>query len=128
MKIEHVAFRVEDPVGFARWYEQHLGMRVVRSVEGPPHTRFLADAAGTTVMEVYAGEVPVPAYRAMDPFILHVAFSAEDVPAARARLISAGGSPQGDIVVTPDGDELAFVRDPWGFVIQLARRRTSLIG
>jgi glyoxylase I family protein len=126
MKIEHVAFRVEDPVGFALWYEQHLGMRVVRSIEGPPHTRFLADSAGTTVMEVYAGE-PLPAYRAMEPFVLHVAFSSDDVPAMRARLIAAGGSAEGEVVVTPAGDELAFVRDPWGFVVQLARRRTPLV-
>jgi glyoxylase I family protein len=127
MKIEHVAFLVGDPVAFARWYEEHLGMRVVRSVEGPPHTRFLADSTGATVMEVYSGE-PVPAYRSMDPLVLHVAFSTDDVAATRERLVSAGGSPQGELVVTPGGDELAFVRDPWGFVIQLARRRVPLVG
>src|SRR5262249_45002677 len=43
MDIEHMALNVPDPVAMADWYTEHLGMRVVRSVPGPPHTRFLAD-------------------------------------------------------------------------------------
>ena len=31
MRLEHIAFNVEDPAGLAAWYCEHLGMRVARS-------------------------------------------------------------------------------------------------
>ena len=40
------AFNVADPVQIAQWYTTHLGLRVVRRVDGPTHTHFLADSAG----------------------------------------------------------------------------------
>lgn len=127
MKLEHVALLVADPVAMARWYAQHLGMRVVREGEAPGHARFLADDAGASVLEIYTGTLPVPDYRAMDPALLHVGFATEDVPATRARLIAAGASAAGELVVTPTGDCFAMLRDPWGLPLQLARRGHPLV-
>jgi glyoxylase I family protein len=129
MKIEHVALFVQDPVAVARWYEQHLGLRVVRSSEQRPAlTRFLADSDGTTVLEIYSGTLPAPNYAAMDPLLLHVAFATDDLPATRDRLLAAGATAEGDIAVTPTGDRLAMLRDPWGLALQLAHRATPLVG
>ena len=50
----------------------------------------------------------------------------DDVAAARRTLLAAGATPVGEITVTPDGDELAMLRDPWGFAVQLARRGTPM--
>jgi glyoxylase I family protein len=122
MKLEHVALQVADPAAVAEWYVAHLGMRVVRTGEAPGNARFLADAGGTSVLEIYSGPQPQPDYAAMDPLRLHVAFAPEDVPAVRSRLIAAGAQPVGEIVVTPAGDEFAMLRDPWGLALQLARR------
>jgi glyoxylase I family protein len=63
----------------------------------------------------------------MDPSLLHVAFSTDDVPGTRARLIAAGATPVGDAVITPGGDEFAMLRDPWGLALQLARRARPLV-
>lgn len=126
MKLEHVALQVTDPVAMASWYEAHLGMRVVRRGDAPGHARFLADDAGS-VLETYGGTLTVPDYGAMDPALLHVAFATEDVAATRARLITAGAAPVGDVVVTPAGDEFAMLRDPWGLALQLARRSRPLV-
>ena len=30
-EIEHIAYSVKDPVAVARWYVQHLGMRVAQA-------------------------------------------------------------------------------------------------
>jgi catechol 2,3-dioxygenase-like lactoylglutathione lyase family enzyme len=122
MKLEHVALLVADPAAMADWYVEHLGMRVVRSGDAPGHARFLADADETSVLEVYAGTHPVPDYAAMDPAVLHVAFRPDDLPATRERLLGAGATPVGEVVVTPAGDQFAMVRDPWGLAVQLARR------
>ena len=127
MKLEHVALLVADPVAVARWYEEHLGMRVVRKGDAPGHARFIADDAGASVLEIYAGTLPVPDYRAMDPALLHVAFAVEDLGATRARLIAAGAVPVGDVVLAPTGDEFAMLRDPWGLALQLARRARPLV-
>lgn len=127
MKLEHVALQVADPVAMARWYEAHLGMRVVRAGEAPDFARFVADDAGASVLELYAGTLPVPDYAGMDPALLHVAFAADDVAATRARLIASGAVPVGDVVVTPAGDEFAMLRDPWGLALQLARRARPLV-
>jgi glyoxylase I family protein len=128
MKIEHVALFVQDPVSVVRWYEEHLGLRVVRSSEQRPAlTRFLADSEGTTVLEIYAGTLPVPNYAAMDPLLLHVAFATDDVPGTRERLLAAGATAEGDVTVTPTGDRLAMLRDPWGLALQLAQRAAPLV-
>ena len=127
MKLEHVALQVTDPVAMASWYEEHLGMRVVHTGDAPGNARFLADDAGASGLETYGGTLPVPDYGAMDPALLHVAFATEDVAATRARLIEAGASPVGDVVVTPTGDEFAMLRDPWGLALQLARRSRPLV-
>jgi glyoxylase I family protein len=129
MDIEHVALNVADPVAMAAWYTEHLGMRVVRSLDVSPHTHFLADGSGRVVVEVYRQTVaPVPDYRAMDPFVLHLAFVTPDVRGTRERLLAAGAASAGEVTATPAGDELAFLRDPWGVTIQLVRRASPLVG
>jgi glyoxylase I family protein len=127
MKLEHVALQVADPVAMARWYVEHLGMRVVREGEAPGHARFLADAVGASVLETYAGALPVPDYAAMDPALLHVAFATADVEVTRERLIAAGAVPVGEVVATPAGDRFAMLRDPWGLALQLAQRARPLV-
>ncbi len=127
MKLEHVALLVADPVAVAGWYEEHLGMRVVRKGDAPGHARFLADDAGASVLEIYAGTLPVPDYGAMDPAVLHVAFATRDMETTRAQLITAGAVPVGDVVETPVGDRFAMLRDPWGLALQLACRARPLV-
>jgi len=127
MNIEHVAINVSDPVALADWYVRNLGMRIVRQVDGPPFTRFIADAAGRVVLEVYHQDAPVPDYASQHHFVFHVAFSTADVSGVRARLLAAGATPATDITHSPDGDVKSFLRDPWGVVIQLVRRGRPLM-
>lgn len=128
MKIEHVAFQVPEPVALADWYVAQLGLRVARSTEGPGWARFLADDSDAVMVEVYRNpNVAVPDYRAVDPLVLHLAFQTDDVAVTRERLMAAGATPVGDVVVSDVGDHLAMLRDPWGLAIQLVRRRDPMI-
>lgn len=128
VKIEHTAYQVNDPVALARWYVAHLGLVVKRSQSEPPFGCFLADDSGTVMLEFYRqAHLPVPDYRSMDPLLLHLAFLATDVPAESARLMAAGATPEGGVVVTPVGDEVAMLRDPWGLAIQLIKRAKPMI-
>jgi catechol 2,3-dioxygenase-like lactoylglutathione lyase family enzyme len=129
MKIEHVAFNVPDAVKAARWYVEHLGMQIVRSSNESPYIHFIADSAGQTVLELYSNPaVPTPDYATMHPFSLHIAFVVDDIEAVKARLVTAGATLDGETTTTPAGDQLAFVRDPWGVTLQLAKRVTPLLG
>src|SRR5262249_51965237 len=128
MNIEHVALNVADPVAMAEWYTRHLGMRVVRSLAEPPHTHFLADESGRTVVEIYHHtRVPVPDYAAFDPMVLHLAFTTADIAGTRDRLVKAGAVSAAEVTRTAAGDEMTFLHDPWGVVIQLIKRARPLI-
>jgi catechol 2,3-dioxygenase-like lactoylglutathione lyase family enzyme len=127
LRLEHVALNVADPRAMADWYVTHLGMRVVRQVNGPPHTRFLVDAGGASVVEIYLNEdAPIPDYPAMDPLLLHLAFDSADPDADRAALVAAGASAVSDSRL-PDGSRLLMLRDPWGLALQLCARRVPLL-
>jgi glyoxylase I family protein len=127
MTIEHLALNVADPVALADWYVRHLGMRIVRQVDTGPRTRFIADSAGRTVLEVYRQNAPVPDYAALDPMVLHIAFKVDNVAAARRKLLEAGATPATDITTSDNGDMMTFLRDPWGITIQLVRRGQPLM-
>jgi len=127
MKIEHVAFNVAEPLAVAKWYIENFGMRTVRSGPPPVSAHFLVDAAGQSMVEIYCNtKAPVPDYRKIDPLVLHLAFAVDDVRAMRARLLKAGAMPEGEVTTTEGGDDLAMLRDPWGFAVQLVKRRVPM--
>jgi glyoxylase I family protein len=127
MKIEHIAFNVADPVAVAGWYVAHLGLRVVRHVEGPAQTHFLADDAGESVIEIYNNPPDqVPDYAAMNPLLFHLAFVSESPADDSARLIAAGATLVDELKL-PDGSHLMMLRDPWGVALQLCKRATPLV-
>ena len=128
MKIEHVAFNVEDALSMGRWYVEHLGFTVKRRVMEPPWAHFLADDSGTVMLEIYSNpDAPVPDYRATDPLVLHLALVSQDVEADVERLTAAGATLLGEVQRLKNGDCLAMLRDPWGFAVQLVQRGTPMI-
>ncbi len=128
MKIEHIAYMTERPVEAAAWYTEHLGFTVKRKGEGSPYAHFLADATGRVMIEIYNNpKADVPDYRSMNPLVLHLAFSVEDVAGERERLFHAGATPAGEVEVNAGGDTVAMLRDPWGFPIQLVKRASPMI-
>ena len=128
MRIEHIAFQVPEPRAFAAWYVTHLGMRIVRSTGAPTHTHFLGTAAGAVLIEVYHNPAAgVPDYPQQDPLVLHLAFVSDDPRADMDRLVAAGATRQSGPDVTPGGDTLVMLRDPWGVPVQLCRRAKPML-
>lgn len=123
MRMEHVAYSVENPAEVAAWYVKNLGMKIVRKMDDRPWMHFLADASGNILIELYNNpKVKVPDYRGMDPLLLHLAFTAGDIVKDRDRLLAAGATIADDLTTTPAGDQLVMLRDPWGFAVQLTKR------
>ncbi len=128
IRLEHVAINVEDPAAMAEWYCENLGMKVV--MEGPPpaNMRFISDAGGNMMLELYNNPPDaVPDYPSMDPLSLHIAFMVDDVKSITRKLIAAGATIAVDVNTTPAGDELVILRDPWGVPIQFLKRTEPML-
>lgn len=126
MKIEHLAFNVQDPATVAAWYGKHLGFRVVKAVAAAPFTHFIADDAGV-MLELYQN----PAAKVLDfpqlhPLELHLAMSSTDPDKDTERLKAAGACFVEEVKLG-DGTHLVMLRDPWGLALQLCKRGTPLV-
>ena len=126
-KLEHFALNVSDPAAMAAWYVKNLGLKIVRRVEGPHHTHFLADYSGTIMIEIYnnpPGEVPP--YADLNPLQLHLAFVSDDPSRDSDTLLMAGASLVEELHL-PDGSHLVMMRDPWGLPIQFCKRSNPML-
>ncbi len=128
IRLEHVAINVEDPVAMAKWYCENLDMKIVRKGEPPVNMRFISDAGGNMMLELYNNPPDaVPDYPSMNPLSLHIAFMVDDVKAITRKLIAAGATIAVDVNTTPAGDELVILRDPWGVPIQFLKRTEPML-
>ena len=127
MKIEHIGLCVKEPISMANWYVANLGW-VIRRTNGTDQKglAFVSDPAQETMLELFSnGFTPPLDPAAMSPLMLHIAVKSSDPVADLARLVKAGalyveGDPK-----PASGDALVLLRDPWGMVIQLARRQVD---
>ena len=128
MKIEHLAFNVSDPVRMARWYVEHLGLKVKRRTMESPWAHFLADDSGTVMLELYGNtDAPRLDFPSVQPPALHLALLSIDLVADVRRLTSAGATIVADVHMLPTGDTFAMLRDPWGLPLQLVKRHSPMI-
>ncbi len=128
IRLEHVAINVEDPVAMAKWYCENLGMKVIREGPPPANMRFISDAGGNMMLELYNNPPDaVRDYRSMNPLSLHIAFMVDDVKSITRKLIAAGATIAVDVNTTPAGDELVILRDPWGVPIQFLKRTRPML-
>ncbi|MBS0545568.1 MAG: VOC family protein [Proteobacteria bacterium] len=131
-KIHHVAYRCKDALETARWYEQHLGMKLVLSIaedavpstgEADPYMHIFMDAGMGNVLAFF--ELPTRAPMGRDEntpaWTQHLAMevdSMETLLATKARLESEGIQ-----VVGPTDHALfqsIYFFDPNGHRLELA--------
>jgi catechol 2,3-dioxygenase-like lactoylglutathione lyase family enzyme len=125
---EHIAFNVSDPAAVAKWYCDNLGMKILRKSAPPATTHFIVDSAGTMTLELYRNEkAPIPDYASISHISMHLAFTVDDVNEVKTRLLAAGANVAEDIVVTPSGDRILMLRDPWGLALQFTVRVSPML-
>lgn len=127
MRIEHFAYHTSHPVETANWYVEHFGFTIKRASDESFSVRFLADESGQVMLELYNNPcVETPHYSEMDPLLLHIAFSCDNIKDTIQQLTRVGAT----LISGPNlirGDELAMLRDPWGFAIQLCKRGSPMV-
>ena len=127
-RLEHIAFNVKDPVAVAKWYCEHLGMKIVRKSPPPGNTHFIGDSAGNMMCELYNNpNIPVLDFASISHMAMHLAFMTDDVKAMRDSLLIAGAKLVEDITTIPSGDQILMMRDPWGLAIQFVKRISPML-
>lgn len=136
-KIHHVAYRCKDALETARWYEKHLGMKLVLSIaedavpstgEADPYMHIFLDAGMGNVLAFF--ELPTCAPMGRDQntpaWTQHLALQVESMEvmmAAKARLEAEGIE-----VVGPTDHALfqsIYFYDPNGHRLELAANTAS---
>ena len=123
--IEHVALFAKDLEKSKDFFVRLFDMRVVLdNSKAPVRGYFLANESGS-VLEMI--ERPEGQTNANQRYVCHLAFAVEDVESARKVLEAEGLVFETDTVVDTPEFQTAFFRDPEGNIIQILKRRKSLV-
>ncbi len=127
-RLEHIALNVPDPIAAAKWYCEHLGMKVMRIGPPPVNVHFISDSTGKIMFELYNNtSAPILEFGSLNPLSLHIAFMSDDLKAIRDLLIAAGAKVADDITTIPNGDQILMMSDPWGLSIQFVKRTEPMV-
>lgn len=127
MTFEHFAINVSKPVEMGQWYVDNCELKIVRSMDNYPYTRFLTDKAGKVMMEIYSNtSARILDFKNQNPLEFHFALSVEDPIKIKEKLMSAGATFEEEIKMD-DGSHLIMLRDPFGIPLQLCKRGKPMI-
>ena len=125
---EHVAFNVADHKAMAKWYTENLDMIVIRKVDKPDPTLFIADSEKHIMLElIHSTEYPVIDLFKIKHMSFHLGFVVKDLKATKEKLLKKKATLAEDIKTTISGDQVLMLRDPWGLPIQFVQRVKPLI-
>lgn len=117
----HTGLNVHNMDAVSDWYVRNLNLTVARRVEGV--MTFLADPTGRVIIEFYAnGTAPVLKFPETHSLTLHLAFLVKDPKGTAERLVAAGATVAEEYKITPAGDSMVMLQDPFGISVQIIRR------
>lgn len=124
MYLEHPGIAARDPQALATWYQEKLGMRLLR--QAGPTTFFLGFDKGAC-LEIYAARTDAaPIADNYVAGVTHVAFYTPDFDRMLDALLAAGVEPAAQAVIRPDL-KLALLRDGEGNLFHITWRAQELI-
>ena len=125
IKLGWVIVYVEDPAQAAAFYERTFGLRgefvapsgtYAQLDTGPTRLAFAAYELGDGN---FPGGVRRPAQEGQPPNV-EIALVSDDVDGAYAQALEAGCAPLAEPADKPQGQRVAYVRDPFGTLVELA--------
>jgi len=125
MRLGWVIVYVDDPPAAAAFYERTFGLPVEFSAPGGTYTQLdtgptkLAFASYTLGEKNFAGGVRRAALEGQPPNV-EITLVADDVEGAYAQALEAGCAALAEPEDKPQGQRVAYVRDPFGTLVELA--------
>jgi glyoxylase I family protein len=127
--IDHPAIACHDVDAMIRWYERHLGMRLIASNGQTPASVVMGygegGVRGAAMIELMpareSGPEPIDHAR-FAPGIRHVALRVSDFDRAYAALKAAGVTFLFEPTVAVGGGKIVSFRDPEGNELQIVQR------
>lgn len=118
MKFYHLTFMVRDIEKSAQFYQELVGLKIVRRFQaGPGEVMFLANEEGETMIEL----VCMPEGQKFEGKGMFICFESDDVYATRAQAEAMGLNPSD--MRNPDPHSLYFyVYDPDGVSVEFRRK------
>ncbi len=127
MIFEHFALNVEKPKEIAQWYVKNCEMEIVKSMNEPPFTHFLADKTGRVVLEIYFNKnSEIQKFENDNPLKFHFAFMVKNAEEIKNKLIKAGATFEEELHLN-DASHLVMLRDPFEIPLQLCQRGVPLM-
>jgi hypothetical protein len=128
MKIEHIGILVTAPISIGNWYNEHLGLKIIRQLgTDDDGVTFLQDKETEIVIEfAKLKEIAVVDFNNFDPLQLHIAIECDDPLNLSSKLEKVGATFIGESARADAKNERILVKDPWGITIQLINRKNKL--
>ncbi len=121
----HVGLNIRHFDEIVSWYVKNLACTVVR--KPGDKVAFLADPSGRVIIEFYDNpEAPVLPFQDTHFLTLHLAFLVEDPKSVSERLVKEGAVVYDPYKITPAGDQMVMLQDPWGIAVQLIKRAEAM--
>jgi lactoylglutathione lyase len=119
----HVRMRVNDLDASVRFYENALGLKVSRTHLSPRGAKLVFLALPGTDAEIELCQMPAgaPAVQ-VQPDLMHLAFSVDDLEAFAAGLKSRGYALSDGPARTGSGSVIAFIDAPEGYEVELIQK------
>jgi lactoylglutathione lyase len=119
MRLGWVIAYVDDPPAAAEFYERTFGLDVEFVAPGGSYAQLDTGAAYTLGEKNFDGGVRRAGLDGPPPNV-EITLVHEDVEAAYARALEAGCAPLAEPEDKPQGQRVAYVRDPFGTLVELA--------
>jgi lactoylglutathione lyase len=125
LRLGWVIVYVDDPVAASAFYERTFGLpcefaapdgSYAQLDSGPTKLAFASHALGESNFDGGVRRAPVGG----QPTNVEIALIADDVDIAHAQALAAGCTPLAAPQNKPHGQRVAYVRDPFGTLIELA--------
>ncbi len=119
--VEHIAIASFEPRKLAEWYAMQLNFMIILDTG----TTLYLQAANGIILEFVHAETHADAPRVRDAGLRHIAFSVDDLDAARSEL-QGRGVQFADAPIELPGLRLHFFQDPEGNFLHLVERDIPL--
>ena len=120
-KLLHTRMRVNDIERTVKFYQDVLGLKVVRRSVSPRGSQLVFLATPNSEEEIELCRLPDSPSVQVQPDLMHLAFEVESIAAFAAEIAKKGIKLSDGPTKTGSGATIAFIDAPEGYGIELAR-------